>query len=52
MLVTVAMVTVCRRLIAAFPWVLVVTVAGLVASRSGLLDVAEVGDHPERHSPT
>lgn len=45
-LATIAVIALGRRVAAAFPWVLLVTVAALAASRSGMLEIAQVGNIP------
>lgn len=40
-----------RRLSALVPWVLLITVAGLIASRSGVLDIADIGVVPSGFPP-
>ncbi|WP_205855713.1 SulP family inorganic anion transporter [Phytoactinopolyspora endophytica] len=40
-----------RRISALVPWVLIVTIAALVASRTGLIDIAEIGTVPSGLPP-
>ena len=48
---TVGIVLVGRRLLASIPWILLVTVAGLAASRAGWIDVTTVGSIPSGLPP-